>query len=217
MSLKSNELSLKNVEKIFEIFYSLNPIPQGELYYTNPFTLLVAVILSAQSTDKGVNKATKNLFEIAATPQAMRHLGTEAIASFIQTIGLYKRKACYVYETSCALIEKHKGEVPQKRRLLEDLPGVGPKTANVVLSIAFGFNTIAVDTHVYRVSRRMGLTQATTVSAVERDLLERIPRQYLYHAHHWLILHGRYICRSKNPACCQCPLASVCLKIGLSH
>lgn len=203
-------LNTNKINKLFHIFYEENPNPQTELEYTNTFTLLIAVLLSAQSTDKGVNKATKNLFEIADTPIAMLSLGYDGLVQHIKTIGLYKTKAQNILKTCEILIKNFKGEVPASREALESLPGVGRKTANVVLNIAFHQNTIAVDTHIFRVSRRIGLSMGTTPLQVELDLLQIIPENYMYNAHHWLILHGRYICKAQTPLCSQCPVRHLC-------
>ena len=195
---------------LFEHFKRDNVRPESELYYTNPYTLLVAVVLSAQATDKGVNKATKDLFEKVTNPQDMLDLGEEGLRAFIKTIGLYPTKARHIMALSRDLITLHGGQVPQTREALMGLDGVGRKTANVVLSVAFGQPTLAVDTHIYRVARRLGLSRGTTPLAVELDLLALIPDQYLTHAHHWLILHGRYICKARTPLCAQCPISALC-------
>ena len=200
-------------EKVIEFFSRLkaeNPEPKGELYYTNPFTLLVAVVLSAQATDAGVNKATPALFEKADTPEKMAALGEDAIREHIKTIGLYKGKAKNVYNLSRILIEEHNGQVPQSREELVKLPGVGRKTANVVLNIAFGEPTIAVDTHIFRVSNRTGLAPGKNVEDVEAKLEKVVPDEFKLHAHHWLILHGRYICKARKPDCPNCPVSDLC-------
>jgi len=194
----------------FSRFAAIDPEPKGELDYTDPFTLLVAVVLSAQATDVGVNKATKGLFAAADTPQAMAALGEEAIAGHIRTLGLFRGKAKNVAELSRLLVAHHGGAVPQDRAALEALPGVGRKTANVVLNIAFGIPTIAVDTHLFRVANRTGLAPGATPLDVELGLEARIPNRFKLHAHHWLILHGRYICKARLPACHRCPIADLC-------
>jgi endonuclease-3 len=198
------------IEKIFRILAEDNPTPETELYYTNAFTLLVAVALSAQATDIGVNKATKTLFQIVQTPEDLLHLGLEAFRESIKTIGLYNTKAKNIYRLAEILIEKHHSIVPSTREDLEALPGVGRKTANVVLNIAFGQDTLAVDTHIYRLARRLGLSDGTTPLAVEKDLEKIIPNAYKHHAHHWLILHGRYICKAQKPRCQHCKIAMYC-------
>ncbi|GGF84930.1 hypothetical protein GCM10007301_51130 [Azorhizobium oxalatiphilum] len=194
----------------FSRFERLNPEPKGELDYTDAFTLLVAVVLSAQATDVGVNKATRGLFAAAPTPQAMVALGEEGIAAYIRTLGLYRGKAKNVAELSRLLIARHGGEVPVDREALEALPGVGRKTANVVLNIAFGVPTIAVDTHLFRVANRTGLAPGKTPLDVELGLEARIPDRFKLHAHHWLILHGRYICKALRPDCPICPINDLC-------
>ena len=185
--------------------------PTTELNYTTPFTLLVAVVLSAQATDAGVNKATPGLFAAADTPAKMAALDVEQVAELIRTIGLYRTKAKNVVALSRILVEKHGGEVPRDREALEALPGVGRKTANVVLNVAFGEETIAVDTHIFRVGNRTGLAPGKTPRAVEDGLLRRVPAEYRRHAHHWLILHGRYVCKARKPDCPACPIADLCL------
>ena len=195
---------------MFRRLQAANPEPKGELEYVNPFTLLVAVVLSAQATDAGVNKATRPLFAIADTPEKMVTLGEEKVRDFIRTIGLYRNKAKNVIALSEELIAKHGGQVPHDRAALEALPGVGRKTANVVLNIAFGEPTIAVDTHLFRVSNRLGLAPGKTPLEVEQGLLKVIPSEYLLHAHHWLILHGRYICKAQRPRCEICPIEDLC-------
>lgn len=202
-----------NKEQITEFFTCLerdNPNPQGELEYTNVFTLLVAVVLSAQATDIGVNKATRALFKIVSTPEQMVALGEDKIRDYIKTIGLFNAKAKNVFLLSKMLVEKYNSEVPKTRDELTELPGVGRKTANVVLNIAFGEPTIAVDTHLFRVSNRTGLAPGKTPLAVETKLEKSIPKQFLRHAHHWLILHGRYICKARAPECKKCPVVHVC-------
>jgi endonuclease III len=203
-------LSTADVAAIFGAFAAADPEPKGELDYVNAYTLLVAVVLSAQATDAGVNKATKGLFAIADSPEKMVALGQAGIEERIKTIGLFRNKAKNVYLLSEALIEKHGSEVPRERDALEALPGVGRKTANVVLNIAFGEPTIAVDTHLFRVANRTGLAPGATPLAVEKGLLKIIPEHYLLRAHHWLILHGRYICKARKPECWRCPIATWC-------
>lgn len=204
-------LTSEEITQIFERFREKNPNPKGELEYVNPFTLLVAVVLSAQATDKGVNKATGPLFARVDTPEKMVALGEEGIREAIKTIGLFNTKAKNVFKLSQILIERHNSEVPEDREALEALPGVGRKTANVVLSIAFGHPTIAVDTHLFRVSNRVGLSRGKTPLQVEQDLIKRIPQSLHRGAHHWLILHGRYICKAAKPLCKECPIQDLCL------
>ncbi|WP_127754983.1 endonuclease III [Devosia sp. 1566] len=199
------------IAAIFERFHSIDPEPKGELEYVNAFTLLVAVVLSAQATDAGVNKATRALFQLAPTPAAMVALGPERIEEMIRTIGLFRTKAKNVYALSQKLLNDYSGEVPADREALESLPGVGRKTANVVLNIFFGQPTMAVDTHVFRVSNRTGIAPGATVLAVETRLMQVIPPEYALHAHHWLILHGRYICKARKPECWRCPIRQWCL------
>jgi endonuclease-3 len=204
---------LMNKARITEFFTRLraaNPEPKGELNYTNPYTLLVAVVLSAQATDKGVNKATEALFKKADTPQKMMKLGEDGLKDYIKTIGLFNGKAKNVIALSRILIDEHKGQVPRDRDALVKLPGVGRKTANVVLNIAFGEPTIAVDTHIFRVSNRTGLAPGPTVEAVEEKLEKVVPDEFKQHAHHWLILHGRYICKARKPDCAICPVYDLC-------
>ena len=198
------------VREIFTRLRAQNPEPKGELEYVNPYTLLVAVVLSAQATDAGVNKATRALFAAADTPQKMIALGEDKVRDYIKTIGLFRAKAKNVIALSQILIDKHGGRVPLDAASLEALPGVGRKTANVVASMAFGEATIAVDTHVFRVANRTGLAPGKDVLAVELKLLKRIPKKYLFHAHHWLILHGRYTCLARKPLCPRCPVADLC-------
>ncbi|MFD0916995.1 endonuclease III [Pseudahrensia aquimaris] len=196
--------------EIFERFRQQRPEPKGELDHVNPFTLLVAVVLSAQATDVGVNKATKELFKVADTPQKMLALGEEKVRDYIKTIGLYRNKAKNVIKLCEQLIERHGGIVPQDRDALVELAGVGRKTANVVLSMSFGVPTIAVDTHIFRIGNRCGIAPGKTVDDVEFILERRIPRDYLFHAHHWLILHGRYVCKARKPDCEACVIADLC-------
>ena len=199
-----------DIEAIFQRFAEIEPEPKGELEYLNVFTLLVAVVLSAQATDAGVNKATRKLFELAPSPAAMVALGPERIEELIRTIGLFRTKAKNVFALSQQLVALHGGDVPQDREALEALPGVGRKTANVVLNIYFKQPTIAVDTHLFRVGNRTGMAIGKTPLAVELRLLKVIPKPYLLHAHHWLILHGRYICKARTPECWRCPIAQWC-------
>jgi endonuclease III len=198
------------VEEAFRHFAAANPDPRTELQYINPFTLLVAVVLSAQATDAGVNKATPALFKLADTPEKMVKLGEPRVRSLIKTIGLYRTKAKNVIALSRQLITKHGGEVPHDREALEGLPGVGRKTANVVLNVAFGEPTIAVDTHIFRVSNRTGIAVGKTPLDVEMKLMEVVPKRYLLHAHHWLILHGRYTCLARRPLCEKCIISDLC-------
>jgi endonuclease-3 len=198
------------VREIFRRFHAANPEPKGELEHVNAFTLLVAVVLSAQSTDAGVNKATRVLFPVADTPQKMAALGPEGIEPYIRTINFFRTKAKNVHALAQALIERHGGEVPRDRESLERLPGVGRKTANVVLNIAFGEDTIAVDTHLFRVSNRIPLALGKTPLEVELGLEKIIPPEYKRHAHHWLILHGRYVCKARRPECERCLIADLC-------
>jgi endonuclease III len=208
---KPKRLGSNDIEAIFAAFAAANPEPKGELDYINPFTLLVAVVLSAQTTDAGVNRATPALFAAADTPEKMVALGAEGIESLIKTIGLFRGKAKNVFALSQRLIEAYGSEVPHDREALESLPGVGRKTANVVLNTAFGEPTLAVDTHVFRVSNRTGLAPGETPLEVEEGLLKVIPAQYLLHAHHWLILHGRYVCKARVPECYRCLIREWCL------
>jgi len=199
-----------DVEEAFRRFAAANPDPRTELQYINPFTLLVAVVLSAQATDAGVNKATPALFKLADTPEKMVKLGEPRVRSLIKTIGLYRTKAKNVIALSRQLIAKHGGQVPHDREALEALPGVGRKTANVVLNVAFGEPTIAIDTHIFRVSNRTGLAVGKTPLDVEMKLMEVVPKRYLLHAHHWLILHGRYTCLARRPLCEKCIISDLC-------
>lgn len=199
------------IAEIFRRFHEIEPEPKGELEHSNPFTLLVAVVLSAQATDAGVNKATRSLFARADTPQAMLKLGEEKVREAIKTIGLYRNKARNVILLSEKLVADFGGAVPRDRAALETLPGVGRKTANVVMNVAFGEPTMAVDTHVFRVANRIGLSNGTTPLAVEEDLVAKIPPEYGVPAHHWLILHGRYLCKARRPECYRCPISDICL------
>jgi endonuclease-3 len=207
---RKGRASPERIEEIFRRLAAANPEPKGELEHVNPFTLLVAVVLSAQATDAGVNKATRELFKIADTPQKMLALGEAGLQDRIKTIGLYRNKAKNVIALSQRLIAEHGGKVPQEREDLEALPGVGRKTANVVLNIAFGEPTLAVDTHVFRVAHRLDLATGKTPLEVEMGLLEVIPQKYLRHAHHWLILHGRYVCQARKPRCDACVICELC-------
>jgi endonuclease-3 len=196
--------------EIFRRWREANPHPKSDLEYASTFELLVAVILSAQATDKGVNAATRKLYPVANTPAAIAALGVEGLAPHIQTIGLWKAKAKNVIATAQLLLEKHGGEVPGEREALQALPGVGRKTANVVLNIAFGQPTIAVDTHNFRVANRTGIAPGNTVEAVERALMKFVPAEFMLHAHHWLILHGRYTCKAQKPDCPNCGISDLC-------
>ena len=207
---KSALLTEPEILEVFRRFHKANPEPKGELEHTNPFTLLVAVVLSAQATDAGVNKATRALFKIADTPQKMLALGEEKLRDYVKTIGLYRAKAKNVIGLSKRLIDDYDGIVPSDRDALESLPGVGRKTANVVMNIAFHQPTMAVDTHVFRVANRIGLSRGTTPLAVEEDLMRLVPKQYAMHAHHWLILHGRYVCKARKPECWRCLINDIC-------
>lgn len=203
-------MKTSQIEPFFAILKAANPQPNTELEYTSTFELLAAVLLSAQATDVGVNKATRRLFAVANTPARMHDLGVEGIANHIKSIGLYRNKARNLHETSRILIESHDGQVPRTREALEALPGVGRKTANVVLNVAFGEATMAVDTHIFRVSNRTGLAPGKKPLEVELGLLKRIPQAYLVDAHHWLILHGRYVCVARRPRCEECAVAHLC-------
>ncbi len=195
---------------LFETLRENNPAPTTELEYSSPFELLIAVLLSAQATDVGVNKATRRLFPVAHSPGQMLELGEAGLADYIKTIGLYKTKAKHVIQTCRILVEQHGGQVPKDRAALEALPGVGRKTANVVLNTAFGEPTIAVDTHIFRVSNRTGLAPGKNVEAVEMKLLKVVPPEFLHDAHHWLILHGRYVCKARKPECWHCAIEPLC-------
>ena len=198
------------VDTFFATLQAANPQPVTELEYTSVFELLAAVLLSAQATDVGVNKATRKLYPVAHTPQQILALGLDGLESYIKTIGLYHSKAKHLMQACRILVEQHGGEVPRTREALEALPGVGRKTANVVLNVAFGEPTMAVDTHIFRVSNRTGLAPGKTPLAVEQGLLRRVPEKYLVDAHHWLILHGRYICKARKPACPECIVRDLC-------
>ena len=207
---KATRLTAAEIEEVFRRFQAAEPEPKGELKSVNNFTLLVAVVLSAQATDEGVNRATGALFATADTPEKMLALGEESLRDYIKTIGLFRTKAKNVIGLSRALVERHGGEVPHDRAALEALPGVGRKTANVVLNAAFGEPTIAVDTHLFRLGNRIGLAPGKTPMEVEQQLLKRVPAKYMRHAHHWLILHGRYLCKARKPECWRCPIADIC-------
>ncbi len=202
--------SKAEVDEIFRRFSVQRPEPKGELAHSNPFTLVVAVALSAQATDAGVNKATARLFPVADTPEKMLALGEEGVGEYIRTIGLWRNKAKNVIALSRKLIDDFDGEVPRTREELQTLPGVGRKTANVVLSMAFGQKTMAVDTHIFRIANRIMLAPGKTPDEVEQRLLKVIPDRHLYHAHHWLILHGRYVCKARRPICEACVIADIC-------
>ena len=203
-------MTKKEIAEFFARLAKAMPHPKTELVYDNPFTLLVSVVLSAQATDKSVNKATAELFKVADTPKAMAALGEKRLASYIKTIGLYRGKAKNVIALSKLLLENHDGEVPRDREALEALPGVGRKTANVVLNVAFGEKTIAVDTHIFRVSNRTGLAPGKNPREVEDGLMRKVPDEYALHAHHWLILHGRYTCVARKPLCPSCIVRDLC-------
>ncbi len=203
-------MTLAEHEELFRRFQEKSPSPQTELEYSSPYTLLVAVVLSAQATDVGVNKATGPLFAVADTPAKIVALGEEKVRDYIKTIGLYRNKAKNVIALSRILLEQHGGEIPRDREALEALPGVGRKTANVVLNVAFGEETMAVDTHIFRLSNRLGLAPGKTPLEVELKLLKRIPKPYMRDAHHWLILHGRYICKARKPDCPSCFVSDLC-------
>jgi endonuclease-3 len=198
------------IHAFFSTLQAANPHPETELVYSTPFELLAAVLLSAQATDVGVNKATAKLFPVANTPQKILDLGIDGLSDFIKTIGLYKSKAKHLMETCRMLIALHGGEVPRSREALEALPGVGRKTANVVLNVAFGEQTMAVDTHIFRLGNRTGLAPGKTPLEVELKLLKRIPAEFMLHAHHWLILHGRYVCQARKPRCWECSVSPQC-------
>jgi endonuclease-3 len=204
-------MKLDHIEECFVRMSARLPEPKTELEYKNPYTLLVAVVLSAQATDVGVNRATKGLYAAADTPQAMATLGVDGIAHHIRTIGLFNTKAKNVHKLSQILIDEHGGEVPSDRAALEALPGVGRKTANVVLNEAFGEPTIAVDTHIFRVGNRTGMAPGKTPDAVEAELVRRVPDAWKKGAHHWLILHGRYVCKARKPDCASCAIYEFCL------
>ncbi|GAB2719421.1 endonuclease III [Comamonas sediminis] len=199
-----------DIQPFFATLKAANPSPQTELEYTSVFELLAAVLLSAQATDVGVNKATRKLFPVANTPQAILALGLEGLEGYIKTIGLYRSKAKHLMETCRILVERHGGQVPDTREALEALPGVGRKTANVVLNVAFGQPTMAVDTHIFRVSNRTGLAPGKNPLEVEKQLMQRVPDDYAVDSHHWLILLGRYVCQARKPRCWECLVSSYC-------
>nr|MBL8412658.1 endonuclease III [Dechloromonas sp.] len=199
-----------DIERFYQRLREANPAPTTELNYATPFQLLIAVILSAQATDVGVNKATDRLFPVAPTPATMLALGIEGLTEYIKTIGLYRTKAKNVIATCAILLEQHGGEVPEDRAALEALPGVGRKTANVVLNTAFGHPTIAVDTHIFRLGNRTGIAPGKTVLDVENKLLKVTPKEFMKDAHHWLILHGRYVCKARKPECARCVVVDLC-------
>jgi endonuclease-3 len=207
----------EHIEPFFATLYAANPQPNTELEYTSVFELLAAVLLSAQATDVGVNKATRRLFPVANTPQKIIALGLEGLEGYIKTIGLFRSKARHLMETCHILVNQHQGTVPRSRELLEALPGVGRKTANVVLNVAYGEPTMAVDTHIFRVGNRTGLAKGKTPYEVEMQLLKRIPEKYLVDAHHWLILHGRYVCQARTPRCWECGVSQFCAFKPKSH
>jgi endonuclease-3 len=203
-------MKAQDIEPFFATLKAANPMPASELEYSTVFELLAAVLLSAQATDAGVNKATRRLFAVANTPQAILALGQDGLEEYIKTIGLYRMKAKHLLQTCRILVEQHGGKVPRDREALEALPGVGRKTANVVLNVAFGEDAMAVDTHIFRVSNRTGLAPGKDVLEVEQRLMQRVPKAYLQDAHHWLILHGRYVCVARLPKCWQCAVARWC-------
>jgi len=203
-------MNKKAIEHLFVTLQSIDPEPKTELNYDSPFELLIAVLLSAQSTDVGVNKATATLYPIANTPQSFLQLGEDGLKKYISTIGLYNNKAKHAIQTSRILVDRFSGEIPRTRKELETLPGVGRKTANVVLNVLWGEPTMAVDTHIFRVSNRTGLAPGKTPLEVEKKLLKAIPEKYMQHAHHWLILHGRYTCTARKPKCFACPINQDC-------
>jgi len=209
-ALPRTKYSKDEVREIFRRFSIQRPEPKGELAHVNPFTLVVAVALSAQATDVGVNKATKELFRVADTPEKMLALGEAKVGDYIRTIGLWRNKAKNVIALSQKLVDEFGGEVPRTREELVTLPGVGRKTANVVMSMAFGIPTMAVDTHIFRIANRIGLAPGKTPDEVEENLMRTIPDDYLFHAHHWLILHGRYTCKARKPECEICVIADIC-------
>ena len=207
----------EHIEPFFATLYAANPQPNTELEYTSVFELLAAVLLSAQATDVGVNKATRRLFPVANTPQKIIALGLEGLEGYIKTIGLFRSKARHLMETCHILVNQHQGIVPRSRESLEALPGVGRKTANVVLNVAYGEPTMAVDTHIFRLGNRTGLAKGKTPYEVEMQLLKRIPEKYLVDAHHWLILHGRYVCQARTPRCWECGVSQFCTFKPKSH
>lgn len=210
-------LSAAEITSIFDLFRKDNPEPKTELIAPNDFTLLVSVVLSAQTTDKSVNKATGPLYAIADTPEKILSLGEDALREYIKTIGLYRVKARHVIALCQMIIEKYNSKVPLERTALQSLPGVGRKTANVILNVLAGELTMPVDTHLLRIAPRIGLSDGTTPVQVENDLLNRIPKEYLTHAHHWLVLHGRYVCTARKPKCSDCLIADFCKKNGVDN
>ncbi len=206
----SNLLSSSQITEIFARFKAQNPSPKSELEYKSPFTLLVAVVLSAQATDKSVNLATRKLYEVADTPEKILSLGEEGLIPYIKSIGLYKSKARHVIALSQKLLSDFNGQVPRNREKLMSLPGVGRKTANVVLNVVWGEHTMPVDTHLLRIAPKIGLAEGNTPEKVEKSLLERVPDEFMEHAHHWLILHGRYVCTARSPKCGQCLISDLC-------
>jgi endonuclease-3 len=210
MATRASKLTRAEIQTVFERFRAANPHPKSDLEYGSAYQLLVAVVLSAQATDKGVNVATRKLFRIAPTPEAMVSLGVDGVEDLIRTIGLFRAKARNVVALSHLLLERHDGEVPRNRAALEALPGVGRKTANVVLNIVFHEPTMAVDTHIFRIANRIGLAPGKDVLAVEHGLLKVVPAEFMLHAHHWLILHGRYTCTARKPLCGQCSITDIC-------
>lgn len=208
-------LTPDSIARIFERFRAANPKPETELLAPNDFTLLVSVVLSAQATDKSVNKATAPLYQVADSPEKILELGEEGLIGYIKSIGLFRSKARHVMELSQMLVDEFGGRIPRTREELQKLPGVGRKTANVILNVVYGQPTMPVDTHLLRISPRMGLSNGTTPEAVEQDLVRAIPAEYMQHAHHWLILHGRYICTARNPRCGDCPIADLCMHNNL--
>lgn len=207
-------LSEKEIVKVFERFKKQNPEPKSELEYSSPFTLLVAVVLSAQATDKSVNKVTRELFKVAKSPEQMVELGEEKLIDYIRSIGLYKNKAHNVIGLSKMLISEFNSQVPSTREELEKLPGVGRKTANVVLNVVFNQPTMPVDTHLLRISPKIGFAKGISTLEIEKSLVERIPKKYMLHAHHWLILHGRYVCTARSPKCDKCIINDICKHNG---
>lgn len=203
-------LSVAEICEVFERLKRQNPSPSSELKWTNPYTMLVSTVLSAQATDKSVNKATESLYKIADTPEKMLALGEDGLISYIKSIGLYRSKARHVIALSKMLIERFNGVVPQSREEIQMLPGAGRKTANVVLNVVFHQPVMPVDTHLLRICPKIGLAEGKTPLEVEESLMERIPEKYLLHAHHWLILHGRYVCKARNPLCSECIIADIC-------
>ncbi|MCR4822420.1 MAG: endonuclease III [Treponema sp.] len=209
--MNSHLLSKNQIIEVFSRFKAQNDNPKSELEWTSPFTLLVAVVLSAQATDKSVNIATRELYKVADTPQKILALGEEGLISYIKSIGLYKSKARHVIGLCSKLLSDFRGQVPRSREDLMSLPGVGRKTANVVLNVVWGEHTMPVDTHLLRICPKIGLAEGDTPEKVEKSLLERIPDEFMEHAHHWLILHGRYVCKARNPECEKCLISDLCL------